>query len=50
MVVGGNAFVVKSVPENTRVSVKNPELQYKNNSNVSAYVELDQMAFWAYDI
>jgi len=50
VVVGGNAFVVKSVPENTRVSVKNPELQYKNNRNVSAYVELDQMEFWIYDI
>jgi len=50
VVVGGNAFVVKSVPENTRVSVKNPELQYKNNRNISAYVELDQMEFWAYDI
>ena len=48
--IGGNAFVVKSVPENTRVSVKNPELQYKNNRNVSAYAELDQMEFWSYDI
>jgi len=50
VVIGGNAFVVKSVPENTRVSVKNPELQYKNNRNVSAYMELDQMEFWVYDI
>jgi serine O-acetyltransferase len=48
--IGGNAFVVKSVPENTRVSVRNPELQYKNNQNVSAYVELDQMDFWSYEI
>jgi len=48
--VGGNAFVVKSVPENTRVSVKNPELQFKNNKNVSAHVELDQLKFWAYEI
>jgi serine O-acetyltransferase len=48
--IGGNAFVVKSVPENTRVSVKNPELQYKNNQNVSAYAELDQMGFWSYEI
>ncbi|MCL1931898.1 MAG: serine acetyltransferase [Treponema sp.] len=49
-VIGGNAFVVKSVPENTRVSVKNPELQFKNSNNVSAHVELDQMKFWAYEI
>jgi serine O-acetyltransferase len=48
--IGGNAFVVKSVPENTRVSVKNPELQFKNNHNVSAYAELDQMEFWGYEI
>jgi serine O-acetyltransferase len=48
--IGGNAFAVKSVPENTRVSVKNPELQYKNNQNVSAYAELDQMGFWNYEI
>jgi serine O-acetyltransferase len=50
VVVGGNAFVVKSVPDNTRVSVKNPELQFKSSSNVSAHVELDQMKFWAYEI
>jgi serine O-acetyltransferase len=48
--IGGNAFVIRSVPENTRVSVKNPELQFKNNHNVSAYAELDQMEFWSYDI
>jgi len=50
VVVGGNAFVVKSVPENTRVSVKNPELQFKNSRNVSAHIELDQMEFWHYEI
>jgi len=50
VVVGGNAFVVKSVPENTRVSVKNPELQFKNSRNISTHIELDQMAFWHYDI
>jgi serine O-acetyltransferase len=50
VLIGGNAFVIKSVPENTRVSVKNPELQYKKSSTVSAYIELDQMEFWAYDI
>jgi len=50
VVIGGNAFVVKSVPENTRVSVKNPELQFKNSSNVSTHIELDQMKFWHYEI
>jgi len=50
VIVGGNAFVVQSVPENTRVSVKNPELQFKSSKSVSAHVELDQMQFWAYEI
>jgi serine O-acetyltransferase len=30
VVIGGNAFVIKSVPEKTKVSVKSPELLYKN--------------------
>jgi serine O-acetyltransferase len=50
VVIGGNAFVVKSVPENTRVSVKNPELQFKNSNNISTHIELDQMKFWHYEI
>ena len=31
VVVGSNAFVTKSVPERTKVSAKNPELQYQEN-------------------
>lgn len=50
VVVGGNAFVVSSVPENTRVSVKNPELQFKSSLSASARSELDQMEFWHYEI
>jgi serine O-acetyltransferase len=50
VVIGGNAFVVKSVPENTRVSVKNPELQFKSSGNISAHIELDQLDFWNYEI
>jgi len=50
VIVGGNAFVTRSVPENTRVSVKNPELQFKSSGNISATVELDQMEFWHYEI
>lgn len=33
-VIGGNAFVTKSVPEQTRVSAKMPELQFKRQENV----------------
>lgn len=30
-VIGGNAFITQSVPQDTRVSVKNPELSFKNS-------------------
>jgi serine O-acetyltransferase len=29
VVIGSNAFITRSVPEKTRVSVKDPELQFK---------------------
>ena len=32
VVVGSNVFVTKSVPDRTRVSVKNPELQFKDQA------------------
>jgi len=50
VVIGGNAFVVKSVPENTRVSIKNQELQFKNSGGISTPTELDQTKFWYYEI
>jgi len=50
VVIGGNAFVIRSVPEKTRVSVKNPELQFKSSGNISTYMELDQLDFWHYEI
>ncbi|WP_010262605.1 serine O-acetyltransferase EpsC [Treponema primitia] len=33
VVIGSNAFVTKSVPEKTKVSVKNPELQFKSDEH-----------------
>lgn len=30
VIIGGNAFITKSVPDNTRVSVKGPEMLFKN--------------------
>jgi len=50
VVIGGNAFVIRSVPEKTRVSVKNPELQFKSSGNISTHMELDQLDFWHYEI
>ncbi|MDR1586628.1 MAG: serine acetyltransferase [Treponema sp.] len=47
VVIGSNAFVTKSVPEKTKVSVKNPELQYKtDNQHGGEKTELEQNAFW----
>jgi serine O-acetyltransferase len=46
-VIGSNAFVTKSVPEKTKVSVKNPELQYNTNEQQKGVtVELEQNVFW----
>ncbi len=44
--IGGNAFIVKSIPAGTKVSVKNPELQYSGGENL----ELDQDDIWYYII
>ena len=51
VVIGSNAFVTKSVPEKTRVSVKNPELQYKmDDRNQWEHKEFLQEEFWDYVI
>lgn len=41
-IIGGNAFITTSVPAGTRVSVKNPELQFKD----SRPKELEQGYIW----
>jgi serine O-acetyltransferase len=47
VVIGSNAFVTKSVPERTRVSIKNPELQFKSDGiSPPAHGELRQDEFW----
>ncbi|MDR2633522.1 MAG: serine acetyltransferase [Treponema sp.] len=47
VVIGSNAFVTKAIPEKTKVSVKNPELQYKlDEPHRGEHEELDQNAFW----
>ena len=33
-VIGGNAFITQSIPQNTKVSVKNPELKIKETENM----------------
>ncbi|MDR2152065.1 MAG: serine O-acetyltransferase [Helicobacteraceae bacterium] len=49
-VIGSNVFIASSVPPNTKVSVKNPELQYKDNNNLSHKSELEQDEFWTWTI
>jgi len=49
VVIGGNAFVIKSVPEFTKVSVKSPELLYKNGEK-PARNDLEQSDDWFYMI
>lgn len=43
-VIGSNAFITSSVPPHTRVSIKNPELQFKDRSKKAA--ELGQEGFF----
>jgi serine O-acetyltransferase len=55
VVIGSNAFITKSVPEYTRVSVRNPELQMKEkekceNCGHVQYREFEQEEFWDYQI
>ncbi|MDR3347759.1 MAG: serine acetyltransferase [Helicobacteraceae bacterium] len=49
VVIGANAFVATSVPEYTKVSVKSPQLQYKNNGKQN-YADLSMDEFWTWTI
>ncbi|MCD7814740.1 MAG: serine acetyltransferase [Lachnospiraceae bacterium] len=42
-IIGSNAFITSSVPARTRVSIKNPELQFKGRVSMT---ELGQEGFW----
>lgn len=44
-VIGSNAFITSSVPDNTRVSIKNPELKFKVRGGVQIQ-ELGQEGFF----
>lgn len=50
-VIGGNVFITVSVPDNTRVNIKNPELNFKKNAEKSMRAdELEQSEEWYYVI
>ena len=50
-VIGGNAFITASIPANTRVSIKNLELEYKQRNSASRNTtEVFQSEEWYYII
>ena len=49
-VIGGNAFITCSIAANTRVSMKNLEMEYRTHGNVLKSEELKQGDEWCYMI
>ena len=49
-VIGGNAFITSSIPANTRVSIKNQELEYKTGNHKRKTEEIQQSGEWYYVI
>lgn len=49
-VIGGNTFITASVPPNTRVSMKNPEMEYRTTNNKRVVKEMQQSDEWFYVI
>ena len=49
-VIGGNTFITSSVPANTRVSIKNPEMEYRTYDNKVVTQEIKQSEEWFYII
>ena len=49
-VIGGNAFITRSIDANTRVSMKNLEMEYRTDGNERKSEELTQSEEWYYII
>ncbi len=49
-VIGGNTFITSSVPADTRVSIKNPEMEYYSAGNKHVKEEIKQDEAWFYVI
>lgn len=49
-VIGGNTFITRSVDANTKVSVKNPEMEFRTTGNEIKKTELIQSEEWYYII
>ena len=50
VVVGGNTFITSSIDANTRVSMKNPEMEYRTKDNKIKVEEIHQGEEWYYII
>jgi len=49
-VIGGNTFITGPVPADTRVSIKNPEMEYKTKGKDAVKEEIPQGDAWFYVI
>ena len=49
-VVGGNTFITRSIEANSKVSMKNLEMEYTTNDNKHKVEEIDQGDAWYYNI
>ena len=49
-VIGGNTFITSSVPADTRVSIKNPEMEYYSAGHKPVKEEIKQDEAWFYVI
>ena len=49
-IIGGNTFITSSVPPSTRVSIRNPEMEFRTNDNKLKKEEMKQSDEWYYMI
>ena len=49
-VIGGNTFITRSIDANTIVSMKNVEMEYRDNGKVRHTEEVSQSDEWYYVI
>ncbi|MBQ3682376.1 MAG: serine acetyltransferase [Succinimonas sp.] len=49
-IIGGNTFITSSVPANTRVTVKNPEMEYRSQDSRRRKEEVKPGDEWCYVI
>lgn len=49
-VIGGNTFITSSVPADTRVSIKNPEMEFYSSGKKHVKEEIQQSEEWFYVI